>query len=43
MFWPNTYFKYIFHVNIQLLVTLKSEQDPNPDRDKKLIPDHRNQ
>ncbi len=26
-----TYFKYIFHINIQLSVTLKSDQDPSPD------------
>jgi hypothetical protein len=26
-----TYIKYIFHVRIQLSVTLKSGQDPNPD------------
>ncbi len=32
VFWPISSFKYIFHVKIQLFVTLKSDQDPNLDQ-----------
>jgi hypothetical protein len=31
VFWPITYFKYIFPIKIQLSMTLKSDQDPSPD------------
>ncbi len=27
----SVYFKYIFHPNIKLFETLKSDQDPDPD------------
>ncbi len=38
VFWPITYLKYIFHVKIQLFVTLTSDQDPNP-HESALVPD----
>jgi hypothetical protein len=46
MFFDLSYFLYIFQVKFQLFVTLKSDQDrdPDPHRDKKLDPDaHLNQ
>jgi hypothetical protein len=30
-YYDNTYMKYISHVKIQLFVTAKSDQDPDPD------------
>jgi hypothetical protein len=41
-YWGSTYFKYIFHVKIQLFITLKYDQnldsDPNPHRFGSWIP-----